>query len=541
LTPAATVRGLLSRSAGLIRADAGTLAALTIWAFAPLVATAVYVAIHGGILTGANGADFFDQFQYLAWIRDEGNHLLASNLWVIGGTSHDYVQPMYLISGLLWRLGLSVQLAYLIWKPIALLVLFLGFAAYTRRMLGGRRAATGALVLALFYESPLFAVASWTGHLSSAHRLALVLTTDDATSALNLWGFEHAAIAIGLMPVVLLGSERLLAGAQLTGRIDRRWTAVVALAGLLVAWLHPWQAVTLLVILAAVWLRRPSRRRLAVLVVPVAATVVPLVYGVALSRFDPWWSSFQSQSTATGTGAWWALLASFAPLVAFAAAGYRRPREDGDWMLMLWPAACAAVYFVVPQFPPHALAGVTLPLAVLAVRGWSRIRAALRVPVHLARGLAVAAVAAGCLPAAVLHAQDVRADLSGTVAGALARQQFRLTADQAAAVAYLAHAPRSGGVLAPWLLSMSVPGLTGRTVYAGHPQWQPHAHVAVDGVFFDPGLNDPTGRLRRAILRSSRAVFVVADCHEPAQLAHALAPVTRPVRRFGCVAVYETY
>ncbi len=25
-------------------------------------------------MTGVNGGDFFDQFQYLAWIRDEGTH-----------------------------------------------------------------------------------------------------------------------------------------------------------------------------------------------------------------------------------------------------------------------------------------------------------------------------------------------------------------------------------------------------------------------------------------------------------------------------------
>jgi hypothetical protein len=540
LTPGSTVRGLLTRSAGLIRGDAATFAVLTIWAFAPLVAITVYVVINGGVLTGANGADFFDQFQYLAWIRDEGSHLLASDLWVIGGTPHDYVQPMYLISGLLWRLGLSVQLAYLIWKPVALLVLFLGFAAYVRRMLRGRWAATAALILALFYESPVSAVASWTGHLSSAHRLALTLTTDDATSALNLWGFDHTAIAIGLMPVFLLGSERLLSGAEVSAPIDRSRMALVALAGLLVAWLHPWQAVILLAILGAVWLRRPSRRRLAVLVVPVAATVLPLIYGVALARFDPWWSAFQAQLAGVGTAPWWALAASFAPLIAFAAAGCRRPREDGEWMLLLWPVACAGVYLLVPQFPPHALAGVTLPLAVLAVRGWSRLRGALRVRPRVAQGLAVAAIAAGCVPAAVLHAQGARDSLRNTLVGALDRQQLSLTDDQAAAVAYLNRTPRRGGVLAPWFVSMAIPGLTGRTVYAGHPAWQSHLDVPAAGAFFDPALRDPTGRRRRAILRRSKAAFVIAECHSPPGLASALATAAPAVRRFGCVTVYAT-
>lgn len=540
MTPQPARGGLLTRSADLIRGDVATFGVLTIWTFAPLVAIAVYVAVNGGILTGPNGVDFFDQFQYLAWIRDEGSHLLASDLWVIGGTPHDYVQPMYLVSGVLWRLGLSLPLAYLIWKPVALVVLFVGFAAYGRRMLRDRWAATAAVTLALFYESPASALANWTGHLSSVHRLQLILTTDDATSALNLWGFDHAAIAIGLMPVFLLGSERLLSGAEAAARTDRGRTAVVAIAGLLVAWLHPWQAVTLLAIVATVWLRRPSRRRLAVLVVPVGATVLPLIYGVALSRFDPWWSSFQSQLTGAGTEPLWALLASFAPLIVFAAAGCRRPRGDGEFMLLLWPAAAAGVYLLIPQFPPHALAGVTLPLGVLAVRGWSRLRAALRAPPRLAQGLAVAAIAIGCVPAAVLHAQGVGESLQNTLTGALDRQLFSLTDDQASALAYLDRTPRRGGVLAPWYVSMAVPGLTGRAVYAGHPAWQPHINVPTASAFFDPALRDPTGALRRAILIRSGARFVLADCQLAAELTRQLAPLARPVRQFGCMTVFET-
>ena len=208
----------MSRLRGDLRAQTSNLgpavifALLAIWAFAPLVSLIVYVGQHGGVLTGANGVDAFDQMAYLAWIRDEGGHLLASNLWVLGPTPHDYVHPMYVVSGLLWRIGLGVQLSYLIWKPVALLVMFFGFAAYVRHLLPGRRGQQAvALFLALFYASPVPAVANWTGHLSAIHRLQLTLATTDANSALNLWGFEHTAIAIGLMPVFLILAERLIA------------------------------------------------------------------------------------------------------------------------------------------------------------------------------------------------------------------------------------------------------------------------------------------------------------------------------------------
>ncbi len=516
-----------------------------LWAFGPLVATLAWVSSHGGVFTGVNGQDLFDQFQYLAWIRDSGEHLLASNLWVIGHTPHDYVQPMYLVSGLLWWLGASVQVAYLVWKPVAVLILFFGVAAYARHLLGDRRGAVAAaLVVALFYESPVYAVAIWTGRLSSAHRLDMVLASDDANPSVTLWGFDHTAIAIGLAPVFLLAAEKLLAGFPAQGRRSaRRWTAVAGVSGLMCSWLYPWLGVTLLGIVAALFLFRAPRRRYLALAVPVAATVLPLIYGVVLSRSDSSWRAFQAVSTATGTAPWWALVASFGPLVTLAALGLRRPRNDRDWLLTLWPVVCAAVYFLVPEFPPHALAGVTIPLAILAVRGWDRVAAWTRARSPVIRLVAVGVTVAGALaftvPAAVQHARGVREQLMPTISGGISQAQLHLTPDQARAFAYLDRASRPGGVLAPWLLSMSIPAFTGRQTYAGHLQWQPPRNFRADNAFFAP-LHDPGGVLRRAILKESKATFVIADCGAPPELAQAIAPVTQPVGRFGCLTVYAT-
>ena len=499
----------------------------------------VHVASHGGVLIGTNGRDFFDQFQYLAWIRDAGSHGLASNLWVIGHTPHDYLHPMYLISGLLWRLGVSVQVAYLIWKPVAIAILFLGFAAYVRHLLPSSRwQQAAALVLALFYLTPVLAIGKWTGGLPAVHQYQLVLASDDSSAALQLWGFEHTAIAIGLMPVFLIAAERLIAGTSASDGSRRPWTAVAAVAGLLVSWLHPWQGAILLAIAGGMLVLKPPRRRYVALAVPAAATLLPLVYGLVLSRADASWRAFEAQSTTTGTAPWWALLASFGPLVAFAAFGMRRSREDRDWMLVLWTVACAGVYFVVTDFPPHALAGVTLPLAVLAVRGWQRLQARARVPSRAAVVVAIAAILALTVPAAVYEAQAVKDDVSPTISGAIALEQLRLTSDQAAALDYLDRSPRRGGVLAPWFLSMSIPGATGRQVYAGHFQWQPHSHVALAAAFFAP---TTSGAVRRTILTHSKATFVVADCNAPRSLRSDIAPLARPVKRAGCVTVYATY
>ena len=42
-----------------------------------------------------------------------------------------------------------------------------------------------------------------------------------------------------------------------------------------------------------------------------------------------------------------------------------------EQVLLLWIACCLVTYFVNDSFAPHALQGLSFPLAVLAVRGGS--------------------------------------------------------------------------------------------------------------------------------------------------------------------------
>lgn len=522
---------MLARSRSLIGSQLALFVILALWSFGPLAELVANVTRHGGVLVGTNGFDAYDQLAYLAWIRDSGSHFLASNLWDIAPSAHDYLQPMYFISGLLWRLGVGIQLAYLVWKPVALLVLFLGFSAYVRHVLpGSRLQQTAALALALFYLSPALPLASWTNHLTFGQRLDLMVPSNDADAALNLWGFDHAAITIGLMPVFLIAIEKLIAIP--TGR--RGWMITAALAGLLVSWLHPWQGVMLLAIVGGVILLTPGRRLHIALYVTAAATLAPLIYGVLLSRLDPSWRAFQAKTIAGGGPPLWALLASLGPLAVFAALGLRRPHSPRDWLLLGWIASCAAVYVVIPEFPPHALSGITLPLSVLAVRGWSRFSLRHR----LAWPAAVTLIAAFTIPGVVYFAQGARDDVADP-SHAYLRQLLVLTPDQAAALAYISASPRAGGVLAPVPLTMTVPAMTGHPVYAGHLMWQPARNTAIASEFFDPELKGAAGPVRRRILLTTQAVFVLADCGAPPKLASQLAPIAPVVKRFGCVTVYE--
>ena len=307
---------------------------------------------------------------------------------------------------------------------------------------------------------------------------------------------------------------------------------MAAIAGVLVSWLHPWQGVTLLGVVGGLFLLKgPRRRYLGVCSGRrhAAAAVLrsrPLPRRSRLGRF-PVADDRQRDRAAVGADR----LAGAAR--ALGALGLRRPHEDRDWIVLLWVLACAGVYFVFPEFPPHALSGVTLPLAVLAVRGWRRLPLAGRAARPSRRRRSWRSPSRSRLPRPVGPRRFPPLDrrrrgrrlmlLSPAQAGDLLRRP----------------GPRPGPVPAPWFLSMSVPAFTGRQAYAGHIMWQPGAHVAAANQFF-PTLVDPAGAARRAILRASRAAYVIADCarRPPSGAGSPCSP--GPSRRFGCVTVYGT-
>jgi hypothetical protein len=140
---------------GLERPDAMLLAAFAAMSVCILAA----LATRPLTMTGAESGVVADQLQYFAWIRLAGEDVVIRNVWDIDpeGTSY-FVHPGFLVSGLLYQLGLSIPLAYsVLWKPIAVGVVFFGFRAYVRRLLPAGGARIAALATALFYVSPLAA------------------------------------------------------------------------------------------------------------------------------------------------------------------------------------------------------------------------------------------------------------------------------------------------------------------------------------------------------------------------------------------------
>jgi hypothetical protein len=346
--------------------EPGILVGLALFSLVPIAAMVRHAIAYHVLLSGAGAAFANDQFQYLSWVREYGHHLLAGNLMDVAPSGRVFLHPMLLLSGWASRAGLSVPDAYQLWKPVAAIALFVGFRAYVARFLPTPRLRLITLAIALFYATPAAAIVAW----GSIGSFAVQRNFDNAAGELLpaefLWGYLPSAISVALMPLFLLGVERLVRDSP-AGRVVGRPRDLLAVSacGLVASWLHPWQGETLLVIVAgAVALDRFSRRYV-VLAIPLIALTAPLVYYFVLSHADPAWRLAAHLNTRWGHVPLWALVLCVLPLALPAALSLRKPSADlGERMLKLWPLAGAAVYLVLsPSFPQHALDSLSLPLA----------------------------------------------------------------------------------------------------------------------------------------------------------------------------------
>ncbi len=501
------------------------LAALAAWGLFPLVLLLVHAGQAHARFTGADGligADGVlgaDQLQYLAWARDAAAHGLASDLFSLAPSGHVYLEPIFTIVGALHRIGLSLTLAYQLFKPLAIVALLLGAVAWARRTFGDQLAARAATVsLSLFLFTPLAALFSWTQMGGGSFRFSLYLLGDELLAADKVWGYAPSAFALALVPVALLAVERAL-----TSDLGGGPVIVATLAALVASWLHPWQGITLIVIFAGLFVLQRGRHWFALGVAALGAAL-PLGYYYLLSHSDPAWKLASHYEVIPRLPAV-VLLAGLGPLVLIAALGLRRPRgEVIEQALLLWIAGCLITYFVNDSFAPHALQGLNFPLAVLIVRGGQR----LRIPWPL-----------GLLAVGVLTIPGLAYDARKFVNTARNQKlvQYYLPRDDARALDWVSrHAP-PGGILAPTPFALVIPSQTGRAVWVGHGYWSRDYFGRarrVDRLF--------TRRMAparaRAFVTSTGASLLVADCRHHANLMRPLAPLIGAVHRFGCARVY---
>src|SRR5438105_6148852 len=122
------------------------------------------LSLRAGVFTGADGAVVTDQFQYLTWIRDAGARLLVSNRYDLAPSHHVFLHPLVLLSALAWRAGLSLRASYLLWKPLAVVMLLVGVLAYVRRLIAPGAQRTAAAVLAFFFFTPVAPILHYLVH-----------------------------------------------------------------------------------------------------------------------------------------------------------------------------------------------------------------------------------------------------------------------------------------------------------------------------------------------------------------------------------------
>lgn len=502
---------------GLRRTEGLILSALGLWSVLPLALLGI--GSPAGRFDGSDGLQVDDHLQYLAWVRQAGDHLLLNNPFQTTANPHVFLDPMLSLSGLLWRAGASVQLAYLAWKPVAVIVVFVGFAAYVRRRLGsGGWAPAVALIGALFFFSPALWVVDWLGLGDARLHFGTEVMSLEMFPGGYLWGGYSGSLAVGLMPLFVLGVERVLSTPRraLALRSD---AVLTGLAGMAVSWLHPWQGLTLLVIVAGLVIWERLAVRLLTLALPVALTAAPIVYFLALSHSDSAWGAVSRSNGYAHVGLW--LVVGLAPLLLALPGLIRRAREPGERMLMLWLPAALVVYFGLHQtWFYHAFVGLSLPAAILAVRGFRRLA--------LPRLAGAAGVAALCLLGMVWTA----AELDRT------RGSHFLSPSDAAALSYLDHLRSPGAVLATQDLGIAVPAFTGRATWVGHYYWTPDygARVSAAAALLDGHLAPAWAQ---TLVASSGARFLLAGCRHRADLRVALGPLLRTSHRFGCATVYE--
>jgi hypothetical protein len=505
-------------------------ALLSVW----LLAQVALSERAGRVWIGTDGLYVGDQAQYIAWIRESAGQVLIANPFKIRSTAATFLHPGLVVSGIVARFGVEPWITYLLWKPAAVVSLFVAARAYAWRLLPGKAQRRCALILALFYVAPAALLAnSFDLNRDLIVLQAIVL---DMWPGLYLWGYPFTAIAVAALPGALLAYER----DRRFGRI-RPWAPVL---GLFCAWLQPWQGATLLAILLVsetiLW-RLDSRVRLALPATTAFATVAPLCYYALLSRLDPSWT-LAGKANAADVFPWWTLAFSLAFLAVPAALAYvSRPDTFQAVAVRVWAPAALAIYCLIGiahlgTFPLHALQGLSIPFAVLAVAGASTVRPSWPAAAKLA--IATILVALLIVPALARELNRTRSLAGDSNAATLGVTGPFITASERDALDYLNRTHGPGGVLARQPLGLLVPAETGRHTWVGLLSWTPdfdrRVHLA-DALL--GGRLVPTET--RSLVRSSRAQFVLSDCESRVDLTDALRPMLESVRRFGCATVYR--
>jgi hypothetical protein len=434
------------------------------------------------------------------------------------------------MSGGLVALGLSPAVALLVWKPVAVGSAFIAVRELVHRLLHTRAQRRAALVLGLLFVG--------FGRLFDVEGLQWLFITEESWLGYIAWGYSFGLISLAALIAALLLYARDREAARTTV-----WPAVL---GALASWLHPWQGEILIALIvgaeALFWIVSRVRPRAGPLLAAAVGTALPLAYYGILERADENWH-LAGQAT-TSTWSLWIVLATLAPLLVPAAIAYAKwPLSFLEASVRIWPLAALVIALVsgaleIGGFALHALIGITVPLAVLAVEGIARVSSGLRIPAPaLVATLVVAALVVPTVVDQLTWSRSLLSRAAGQTAASGANSPSFIDEGERRALDYLEHEPRDGAVLARHYLGLVVPSATGRSTYVGHVSWTPNVLVReamVRELLFGP----MTAAVSRDFVASTRARFLLADCSVTRDLESLLGPSIAATRRFGCARVY---
>ena len=546
-------------------AEWAIVAVFAVASFAVFGLNAVDAAANNRVFLGAAGSSAQDSMQYLAWATDAAHHGLIANLYGFNNGGHVFFHPIWLVTGLLHvDAGMSYLLLLGLWQAVALFLLIVVFRRYAQLVLGDdAKTRAIALTLAMFLVSPFFLFVVYLHFkLNGAHWIGLL--TGESYAANWISGYFPIALTVTAMIGYLIAVERLM------GTLDRRTLGAelfqpaglaAAALGATAAFLHPWQGAELAVLTVglAAWdplLTRPRRREMREvpepeidleklkrnvrLLLPLAGIALPLLYYLILPKIDAGWATFSRGPGPHRAGipllGW---LTTFGPAALASVPGWRtRATSDRQRLLRLWPIAVLITFVAAPTGRFEAFAGVSVPLALLAVQGWRRVlekrRLGGRNP-RVLRFLVTAGVVVlvfGAAPA------TTRLLIKYRLAGRAVAQLDRPDAD---ALDYLARQPR-GGVLSTAKVGIWVPALTDDSTYVGHSIWSPQwarRRDHVNRLFDDPGQRPLSPAAALALIEQPGARYVLEPCGAREQLWPLLEPRGYSRHAFGCATVYS--
>lgn len=436
-----------------------------------------------------------DQSAYLAWIEQgRSGHALFDNPFTHEPHARRLFMPLFLVTGLIARAtGLSALVAWLVVR--AVLVFLLPFAVMRWiRIQGVPREQQGMALAFVLVSSGLGWALEGAGIASADVGIPEAITFASAYQA-------PLFVASVMLMLTALGP------AFQKAPVSRRGVALSAAAGFVLAWVHPYDAGTLvLVATAALVIQRMTRgaeARLWSLTPVLVAAAAPLAVQAAILRTEPVYRIWSQTVPGLSPAPQGFLLAYglLVPLAGFGLFALSKTDRERALKLGLWIGVTACLLYAPVSYQRRFVHGLHLPICVLAAAGWDLLCKRSKIAGPRKRW-------AQCLLLGVLSLTNVTMiakDLRGYSAGVA---PFYIRTEYLDAFAWMrSHTPHEAVVLSTLPSGNFIAAYAGNRLFIGHGDLTLLAEQkkALAAAFFRSNDEDD---MKRRLLAEARVQYV---------------------------------